>query len=56
MKQVTITVTDRDYKRIDELGLKPWRQITQEEKEEYESLIRFYGTAIAHAIRTRGSE
>lgn len=44
--KVTINISDFDMKRITHLGLKPWTQITEEEKEEFNKLISLYGSKV----------
>lgn len=51
MKIIEISVTDREADRIAELGSKPWTQITDREKAEYESFIRLLGTQAALKIQ-----
>lgn len=45
--QISLEIKDRDVNRFVAIGLKPWGQVSEEERKEYERLISFYGTLVA---------
>lgn len=48
--EVTISVSERDTKRIVRLGSIPWTKITYDEKKEYEHLVGLYGALVCLKI------
>jgi hypothetical protein len=48
--EITIKVSDYDAKRIQAIGEKPWKTVTDEEKKEFDGLISLYGTAVCKAV------
>lgn len=48
--EITITVSERDKRRIEQLGSKPWWQTTPQERMEYDKLVQLCGTAICMKI------
>jgi len=48
--EITITVSERDQRRIEQIGSKPWWQTTPQERMEYDKLVQLCGTAVCIKI------
>lgn len=48
--KVDINVSERDIKRIIDIGLKSWKAVTEEEKREYDRLVSYYGTQVLNLV------
>lgn len=51
--EITVKVSDRDINRIIQIGCKKWQNTTPEEREEYNRLVSYYGTAVLIKILPR---
>jgi len=47
---IEIKVSERDIKRIIDIGLKSWKSVTEEEKREYDRLVSYYGTLVLNLV------
>ncbi len=50
MKVIEIKVSDKDIDKITLLGAIPWIKINDDERQEYERMIRRLGTEVAYKI------
>ncbi len=50
MKVIEIKVSDKDIDKITLLGAIPWTKINDDERQEYERMIRRLGTEVAYKI------
>ena len=50
MKVICITVKDNVIDKVAKLGEIPWTKISDFDKEEYERMIRLFGTEVAYKI------
>lgn len=47
---VMIRVSERDCRRICELGMRPWEKLKDDENAEYKTLETFYGAAVLYKV------
>lgn len=50
MKLITVTVKDSLIDQVTRIGAIPWTRISDDDRHEYERIIRLFGTEVAYKI------